>query len=290
VARMACDSAVNGALEVLGPAVPPGSPTPGATTPASPFTALASHLHLNNDYREGPNQDLYIGYDAQEDTGVAVRVFRTQNATRVACFVADRHLSDLSTADRQTMIRDMATRFESTFPESDILIALRGRVLFGASAMKLGASPWQFQAGASIDQAPLHAFFAGILPFDDVRDVTGEPAVIHGETAGGEEDQNELIDCLGNFSLLPQARVRLASPFTGMSLRADAADEDAFLSVLLRRPDGAHTCHFVEGGGDPDSDLVVDESFPPGDYDVWVGGVGLPTAYELTIVGASNPE
>lgn len=285
MARLACDSAVNGALDAL-PDVSPRSPQtpPAVGANARPFTALASHLRFNHDHREGPGANLLEGY-ADEDSGVAVRVFRTSTSTRVAYLLTDRYLGDLSSAEREAMLRELATEFENSFPETDFLIAFRGRLLFGASAIKVGASAWQFQTGASISEAPLHEFFSGILPSPAFTPITSEAVVIQGETREGEGSEVS-VDCVGNFTLIPQARLHLAAPYTGLDLRARGAEGIAILSILLRRPDGIHRCVYAEERG-----VVLEGAFPAGNYDVWVGSLGPSNSFELTIsaTGAGLP-
>ncbi|MFK8003758.1 MAG: hypothetical protein AB8H86_29620 [Polyangiales bacterium] len=284
MARMACDSAVNGALDAL-PDVSPSSPqAPAAGVSARPFTALASHLRFNHDHREGPGANLLEGY-ADEDSGVAVRVFRTSTSTRVAYLLTDRYLGDLSSAEREAMLREVATEFENSFPDTDFLIAYRGRLLFGASAIKVGATAWQFQTGASISEAPLHEFFSGLLPSPAFTPITNEALAIQGETKEGEGSEVN-VDCAGNFTLLPQARLHLAAPYTGLSLRARGQEGISILSILLRRPDGVHRCVYAE-----EQDVVLEGAFPEGDYDVWVGGLGPSSTFELNIAatGAGLP-
>lgn len=281
MARFACDSMVNGALDAL-PSVPPGSPSqqaaPVLDANAPAFTALSSHLHFNQDHREGPGASLLEAY-ADEDSGIAIRVFRTATSTRIAYLVADRYLGEVSTAERQAMLREFATEFENNFPGVDILIAFRGRLLFGASAIKTGASTWDFQVGASINEAPLHAFFVGILPPSEVTDVSGEAMLVEGATLAQEVESG--VDCLGSFSLLPQATIRLAAPFMGLRIRAHEENDVSMLSILLRRPDGIHRCVY----NDNDEDPVLQEALPAGEYQVWVGGLGESTPYELSITG-----
>lgn len=285
LARMACDSAVNGALDALpdvSPRTPQTPPAVGADAP--PFTALASHLRFNHDHREGPGAHLLEGY-ADEDSGVAVRVFRTATSTRVAYLLTDRYLGDLSSAEREAMLREVATEFENSFPETDFLIAYRGRLLFGASAIKVGAAAWQFQTGASISEAPLHTFFSGILPSQPFTPITGEAIEIRGDTKEGEGSEVN-VDCAGNFTLLPQARIQLAAPYTGLNLQARGEDDIAVLSILMRRPDGVHRCVYAD-----EQDVTLEGAFPPGHYDVWVGSLGPANSFELTIAatGAGLP-
>lgn len=285
MARLACDSAVNGALDAL-PDVSPRSPQTPQTPPAvgadaPPFTALASHLQFNHDHREGPGANLLEAY-ADEDSGVAIRVFRTANSTRVAYLLTDRYLGDLSSAEREAMLREIATEFENSFPETDFLIAFRGRLLFGASAMKVGAAAWQFQTGASISEAPFHAFFSGILPSAPFTPITDEAIEIRGDTKEGEGSEVN-VDCAGNFTLIPQARVHLAAPYTGLNLRVRGEDDIAILSILLRRPDGIHRCVYAE-----DQDAILEGAFPPGNYDVWVGSLGPSNSFELSVSATAS--
>lgn len=265
VAKVACSHAEDAIVSGLAEVVPPGTATPASQVPTvrGPFDALASHLHIGQVYHEGPAAHFLGEGAADEHTGVAVRVFLTASGPRIAYLMAVSMLRDFSRAEREAWVREEAQELESMFPDADILFAIRGRLLFGASAMKLGdAAPWQFQAAAAIDENVFDAFFVGALP---------EPApVLLGEEAHqltGEFDQAAQMEpeCSGYpVSILPAMRLELPGDRPRLTLELEG---ETGVTIAMRRPDGVLRCETEF------ERAVLSGRFPPGTYDVWVGGL-----------------
>ena len=129
--------------------------------------------------------------------------------------------------------------------------------------MKIGdAAPWQFQAGATIDESAFDAFFAGALP-EPSPTLLGEDAQ---EVAGVFDATAQLEPSCGAYPIAMRPVMRLQLPADRPQLTLEL-EGDTGVSIVVRRPDGVLRC-------ETESDrAVLSGRFPPGNYDVWVGGL-----------------
>ncbi|MEM9068993.1 MAG: hypothetical protein AAGE52_10830 [Myxococcota bacterium] len=262
------------------------SPTPAAPVPApsaAPPTGVASFDALSAQLRMGRSRTSggFVGEDLGEDDdfGTATQVFQSATGPRVAMLMTMRELNEFSNSERREFLRAYVQMAENAFGDADILIAVRGRALFGASAVRIGSSPWEYQAGYTISETPLRAFFQGALPAAAPVAVTTEPQTLRGQLTG-TADISEFQDCSGYSQLVPSHRLELRAPLTRMTL--EVATEDQDLSILLRRPDGVFRCaHSFD-------EARIEGRFPVGLYEVWVGRGyrDEPGDYALTVSGS----
>ena len=267
LARFACSRAEDAILGRLGEVTPPGtsgpSGTPSVPTVQGPFDSLASSLHIGRSYHDGPGAHFLADGRADEYTGVAVRVFNTESGPRLAYLLTERDLRDTSRAEREAWVRDEAQELESAFPGVDILFAIRGQVFFGASAMKMGdAAPWQFQVGTAIDENVFDAFFEGALP-EPPPVPLGEEAL---ELTGVFDPSAQLEPDCASYPISIWPTMRLQLPADRPELTVELSGETG-VGIVVRRPDGVLRC---EIGSER---AVLSGRFPPGTYDVWVGGL-----------------
>lgn len=263
IARVACSRAEDAIVSGLTGTIPPGTPSAQMPTARGPFDALASHLHIGDSYQEGPGAHFLTDGAVDEYTGVAVRVFHTESGPRIAYLMADRTLRDSSRAEREAWVRSEAQELESMFPGADLLFAIRGRMFFGASAMKIGdAAAWHFQAGTTIDENSFDAFFAGALP-EPAPTPLGEEAY----ELTGEFDATAQLepDCAG-YAVPIRPAMRLQLPADRPQLTLELEGETG-VAIVMRRPDGVLRCEIEY------ERAVLSGRFPPGTYDVWVGAL-----------------
>jgi len=104
-----------------------------------------------------------------------------------------------------------------------------------------------------------------------------DPMILHG-VAGGPRDAPSAFgaDCRGQVPLLPSHRLELLSSYSYLRIMVRGDDD---LTLVVRTPGGLSRCNDDSDGLNP----MVDGSFEPGIYDVYVGrySSGPPAPYDL---------
>lgn len=104
-----------------------------------------------------------------------------------------------------------------------------------------------------------------------------DPMILHG-VAGGPRDAASAFgaDCRGQVPLVPSHRLELLSSYSYLRIMVRGDDD---LTLVVRTPGGLSRCNDDSDGLNP----MVDGSFEPGIYDVYVGrySSGPPAPYDL---------
>lgn len=141
--------------------------------------------------------------------------------------------------------------------------------------MPPGMQPGQMPPGMQPGQVPpgMQPGMAPAAPFSLARGFMPDPHVVPG-LAGGPVDASTMSpDCLGNIASAPNHTVQLTTDYPMLRFLVSSATDT---TLVIRSQDGTFRCNDDATNGAEGLNPVVEGTFAPGVYSVWVGTYGAP--------------